>query len=155
MKSSEKKWICILLIILVIAIIAFVNSQKKKDNSSNEGATENKTENVYTEVLDDGTKLNTSEKANSTKEVNGFKFENFQITSKDSQTLILADVTNTTSSATKMTKVSVTLLDDRGQEIQTVHGLIVPLQPGAKTQFNVAATLDYSNVYDFKIAIEN
>ena len=45
-------------------------------------------------------------------------------------------------------------LDKEGKEIITVGGIISPLQPGAKTQFNTSMTLDYANTYDFKITLK-
>ena len=77
-----------------------------------------------------------------------------QLTEQGSQTVLLADVTNTSSSATDMKLVDVTLLDKNGKEIVKVGGIISPLQPGAKTQFNTSMTLDYANTYDFKITLK-
>ena len=44
--------------------------------------------------------------------------------------------------------------DKNGKEIVKVGGIISPLQPGAKTQFNTSMTLDYANTYDFKITLK-
>ena len=77
-----------------------------------------------------------------------------QLTEQGSQTVLLADVTNTSSSATNMQLLDVTLLDKNGKEIVTIGGIISPLQPGAKTQFNTSMTLDYANTYDFKIELK-
>ena len=46
------------------------------------------------------------------------------------------------------------LFDKNGKEIVKVGGIISPLQPGAKTQFNTSMTLDYANTYDFKIELK-
>ena len=73
---------------------------------------------------------------------------------KSSQTVLLADVTNTGSTETSIQLVDVTLLDENGNEIITVGGIISPLKPGAKTQFNAGMTLDYANTYDFKITLK-
>ena len=86
--------------------------------------------------------------------IRAYKFENMQLTEQGSQTVLLADVTNTSSSATDLQLVDVTLLDKEGKEIITVGGIISPLQPGAKTQFNTSMTLDYANTYDFKIELK-
>ena len=53
-----------------------------------------------------------------------------------------------------MTLVDVILLDKNGKEIVTLGGIISPLQPGEKKQFNTSMTLDYANAYDFKIVIK-
>lgn len=154
MKKNEKKMILVLLIILVIAIIIFaVNKNKKGDNNENT-LEENNAVEEFVQVLEDGTKLNTSTKLNETKEVNGLKFENIQFTEQNGQSVLLADVTNNSGKATDLTLVDVILLDKNGDEIVTLGGIISPLQPGAKTQFNTSMTLDYANAYDFEIVIK-
>ena len=157
MKKKEKRMILILLVVLVIAIVAFIIS--KNANKGNKGTENNTTEEntaveEFVQVLEDGTKLNTSEQLSKTKQVGAYKFENMQLTEQGSQTVLLADVTNTSSSATDLQLVDVTLLDQEGKEIITVGGIISPLQPGAKTQFNTSMTLDYANTYDFKIELK-
>ena len=155
MKKKEKRMILILLVVLIIAIIAFVinkNSNKNKENENTEE--ENNTTEEFVQVLEDGTKLNTSEQLSKTKQVENYKFENMQLTEQGSQTVLLANVTNTGSTATDIQLVDVTLLDKEGKEIVTVGGIISPLQPGASTQFNSSMTLDYANTYDFKITLK-
>ena len=156
MKKQEKRMILILLAVLAIVIIALViNKNAKKENKENKAETANNTvTEEFVQVLEDGTKLNTSEQLNKTKQVGAYKFENMQLTEQGSQTVLLADVTNTSSSATNMQLVDVTLLDKNGKEIVTIGGIISPLQPGAKTQFNTSMTLDYANTYDFKITLK-
>ena len=156
MKKQEKRMILILLAVLAIVIIALViNKNAKKENKENKAETANNTvTEEFVQVLEDGTKLNTSEQLNKTKQVGAYKFENMQLTEQGSQTVLLADVTNTSSSATNMQLLDVTLLDKNGKEIVTIGGIISPLQPGAKTHFNTSMTLDYANTYDFKITLK-
>ena len=156
MKKQEKRMILILLAVLAIVIIALViNKNAKKENKENKAETANNTvTEEFVQVLEDGTKLNTSEQLNKTKQVGAYKFENMQLTELGNQTVLLADVTNTSSSATNMQLLDVTLLDKNGKEIVTIGGIISPLQPGAKTQFNTSMTLDYANTYDFKITLK-
>lgn len=153
MKKNEKRMILILLVVLVIAIIIFAVNKNSNKNKGENQTEENNTE-KYVQVLEDGTKLNTSEQLNKTKQVGNYKFENMQLTEQGSQTVLLADVTNTGSTETSIQLVDVTLLDENGNEIITVGGIISPLKPGAKTQFNAGMTLDYANTYDFKITLK-
>ena len=171
MKKKEKRMLLILLVILVIAIVIFVvNKNLKKENNSNGNENTAQQENTETEefvqVLEDGTKLNTSTELNKEKQVGNYKFENMQLTTQDNQTVLLADVTNTGSSKTDIQLVDITLLDKDGKEIIvtldeiqkgdiiTVGGIISQLDPGEKTQFNTSMTLDYANTYDFKITLK-
>ena len=126
MKKGEKIMILVLLVILVIAIIAFVGSKKQNKESNN--TTQNTVEEENNEVEEYQQVLEAGTK--------------------------LADVTNTGYTATNMQLVDVTLLDKNGKEIVKVGGIISPLQPGAKTQFNTSMTLDYANTYDFKIELK-
>lgn len=154
MKSNEKKMIAGLLLILLILIIIVVVNKNKKVSKSEDTVEENSTVEEFVQVLDDGTKLNTSTKLNEAKEVNGLKFENIQFTEKNGQSVLLANVTNNSGKETKFTLVDVILYDKNGNEIAKVGGIVSPLQPGAKTQFNSSMTLDYANAYDFKIIIK-
>ena len=68
-------------------------------------------------------------------------------------TTLLADVTNNTGSKTEVQTVDITLLDNNGQELTTVTGIISELEAGATTQLNIAMTSDYINAYDFKVTM--
>ncbi len=152
MKANEKKGIIILIVvaIIIIAVIFFATRGKKTNTDSN--TEENNTvKEEFVQVLEDGTKLNTSSKLSETKIVNGLEFGNIQLTMKDGMSVLLADVKNNTGKATEMQLVDVTLLDKEGKEIVTVGGIIAPLENGASTQFNTSMTLDYANAYDFKV----
>ena len=155
MKRNEKRGIAILVIvtIVIIGIIFFATRGKKEEEVKN--TTENNAPvEEFVQVLEDGTKLNTSTKLNETKKVNGIEFGNIQLTMQNGQSLLIADVKNTTSTATELTVVDVTLLDKQGNTIVKVGGLIAPLEPGASTQFTTSMTLDYANAYDFKVEMK-
>ena len=96
MKKNEKRMILILLVALVIAIILFVTSKNKSENK----VEENKVEEEFVQVLDDGTKLNVSSKLNQMKKFEELEFGNIQLTNSNNQSVLLADVKNTSSTAT-------------------------------------------------------
>lgn len=157
MKKNEKIIILILLVVLVIAIIIFAVNKNKKEEDNNENInteTENNVTEEFVQVLEDGTKLNTSTKLNETKQVGIYKFENIRVTEKDGQSLILADVTNTSKNETDAKIVDIKLLDKDGKEIVTIGGIISPLKSGETKQFNSSMSLDYANIYDFEIILK-
>lgn len=159
MQKKEKRMIAILLIILIIAIAVFViNNNKNKENGKNakneNTAYENEDPEEFVQVLEDGSKINTSEELNKTKQIGTYKFENIQLAEQNNQTVLLANVINTGNKATEMQLVDITLLNKNGEEIITIGGIIEALEPGANTQFNSSMTLDYTNVYDFKITLK-
>ena len=147
MKPKEKRMILILLVILVIAIIIFAVNKNKKD----ENTEENKVVEEFVQVLEDGTRLNTSTKLNEMKKFEGLEFGNIQLTNSNGQSVLLADVKNTTQAETGLMLVNVTLIDKNGNELGTVGGIISPLKPEESKQFNTSMTIDYANAYDFKV----
>lgn len=153
MKKSKKTIIILIVIVLIIiGILTFVLIQNKsKEENAENNTGENTTNEQYVQVLEDGTKLNNSSKLSEAKKVGDLSFENIQLTSQGGQTVLLADVTNTGKKATDTVLVDVKLLDEEGNEIVTVGGIVQPLEAGEKTQFNTSMTLDYANAYDFEI----
>ena len=157
MKKKEKRLILILLVILVIILTIFFLTRRgeKKVNEENNNAAQNTVENEkFVQLLEDGTKLNTSNKLNETKNVDGIEIGNIQFTYKDGQTVLLADVTNNSGKAVDMTLLDIKLLDEEGNEIITVGGIISPMEVGEKTQLNTSMTMDYANAYDFQIIMK-
>lgn len=156
MKSSEKKLVIILLVILaIIAVVFFIT---RRWNAGEENVIQNTESNAvveeFVQVLEDGTKLNTSTKLSETKNVNGLEIGNIQLTNSNGQTVLLADVTNNSGAATDLTLLDIILLDKDGNELGKVGGIISPLEVGGKTQLNASMMMDYANAYDFKIIIK-
>ena len=154
MKNNEKKGIAILVIVAVIIGIIFFATRGKKEEVAKSTTENNVTVEEFVQVLEDGSKLNTSAKLSQIKTVNGLEFGNIQLTMQNWQSVLLADVKNTTTSATELTAVDVTLLDKEGNTIVKVGGLIAPLEAGESAQFNTSMTLDYANAYDFKVEMK-
>lgn len=151
MKKNEKRMILILLIILAIVIIAVVVGKNK---GNKENTDENQVKEEFVQVQEDGTKVNISSKLAETKTVGAYKIGNIQLTTKDNQSILLADVENVSSSATEMKMIEITLLDKEGNTLETVPGVVKQLQPGETAQLNAGITEDYANSYDFKVEIK-
>lgn len=147
----KKKMILILLIILIFAIAMYVTSKNK-----NEKVIEENNTNIeeLVEILGDGTKLNTSSKLAETKQVGIYKIGNIQLTMKNNQTVLLADVENTSASETAVVLLDIVLYNKEGKEIATIPGIISPMKAGEKTQLNSSVIADYADAYDFKINIK-
>lgn len=165
MKKKEKVWIAILVIItLVVIIFAVTRKGKNNDNvPSNVGTTltdgevENLEEPVvekYVELGEDGTKVNTSEALKTNKVVNNVEFSDIQLSQKDGETLLTAVIKNTGSTPNELFSVNITLVDDAGQDIITVGGLVAPLDAGATGQFETSMALDFANAYDFRVELD-
>ena len=152
MKDSEKKMIIILIIVAVLIIGGITLLTRNKGNEEQAGGNEtNEPVEEFVQVLDDGTKLNTSEELHKTKMLDGLEISDLQLTERGNETVLLGTVRNTTS--TVQTSVfNITLIDKTGSEITTLQAYIEGLQPGASTELNVSTTLDYANAYDFRVS---
>lgn len=154
MKKKERKMIGVIILIglLVIGIIFFaVRGKKDSELPQQAGIVENKVGEEFVKVLDDGTKVNTSNKLSIPKKIEGLDVGNIQLTDKNGVSVVLADVVNNTSSKSQLMKVTLTLLDKSGNKIVDMNGIIPALDPGEKTQLNMGAGSGYANAYDFNI----
>ena len=171
MKKEKEKdlFLKIVLIAIIVGIIVFIIMNIVKSKNSKEGVgqnyqnqngesqqvEENAVKEEFVQQTDDGTKVNVGSKITDDKDVNGLKFTNVQLTEKNNQSTLLADVENATGkSLTDYTNLDITFLTKDGQEIITVKGILPPLKSGDKTQFNTGLTQDVANAYDIKIKVE-
>lgn len=153
-------WI-ILIIIVAVGVIVTINlSNNKKDAKpaqqqsqvENGQQEEEKPVEKYVQVLEDGTKLNISEKIKQTKKVGDLEISNIQITYQNGVTNILATVTNTSSKKSELQNVSIVLSDDEGNTIYTLRGVLEETEPNGTSQLNTSITADFANSYDFTIS---
>lgn len=151
MKDNEKKMIAVLVAITVIVIIiAIVRGGGKKEEEKT-GKENTAPAEEFVQVLDDGTRLNTSEDLKKMKTIDGMEITNIQLTEKGNQTLLLGNITNPTDTTKGGFIADVTVLDKQGNEIITIDAIIGEIKPGESQQFSTSATFDYANAYDFKI----
>ena len=150
MKKNEKRMIVILVaIIIIVFIVAIIVKNMSKNKAVEENNTQSEEE--FVNILEDGTRLNTSDKLHETKIIDGMEITNFQLTEKDNVTLLLGTVTNTSDTTKGDYPVDVKIIDKEGNEIITIAAYIGSLEPGESTQFNTSATFDYANAYDFSV----
>ena len=154
MKKNEKQMIGILILVavVIIAIIFFATRSKKEENKGAE--IQNTVKEEFVQVLEDGTKLNVSSKLNEAKTVNGLKIQNIQLTDRNGQSVLLADVTNESGKDTDILSIDIILYDKTGKELGKVPGMLAPMKAGATSQLNAGITEDYANAYDFKVVIQ-
>ncbi len=151
MKDNEKKAIAVLVAITIIVIIvAIVRGSGNKEEVKQEKKAE-VSEEEFVQLLNDGTRLNTSEELKKTKTIDGMEITNIQLTEKGNQTLLLGKIKNTTDTIKGGFIANVTILDEKGNKIITIEAAINEIKPGESQQFSTSATFDYANAYDFKI----
>lgn len=148
---KRKKIIISLLaiIIIVIALIIWKNTSNKtikQPQEENDLIVEK-----YVDILEDGTKLNKSNKLHETKNIEGLEITEIQLTHQNGISVIVAKVTNTTDTDVELTPVEVTLYDDENKVLEVVEGVISPVNAGESVQLNMGVSADYANTYDLKI----
>ncbi len=167
MKKSEKQMILVLIIVAVIIIAVLVNvrnsrQEKVVDNSTGNTGTSVQTNpnksgvtetEEFVERLEDGTKLNVSEKLAQTKKVGNYEISNIQITEKNGESRLIADVKNTSNAKIGMKFAKLVLLDKEGKEITSTDAIIGDVEAGQTVQLIASVTTDFSNAYDFSIQI--
>lgn len=142
--------IIVVITIIVISIIMIKNkSNKQEDMGTSKIQTEQQEK--YTKLLEDKTKLNTSEKLKEDKKFEELKVKDIQLTYKDGVTNLLATIENTTQTKIEMQNVEIVLLDEKGKELYKIPGIIEEIEAGKTTQLNCSVTADFSNVYNFEI----
>lgn len=158
MKKNELKWILIIIGIMVIILLGVLIFRQGGEKEEQEPQTTVGQENQepantekYTEVLEDGTKLNVSEEFNTAKEYNGLEIGNIQYTQRNGVTVLLADVKNPGPSTHEREVVKITILGENGEVITDTLGVIGEIKAGGSYQLNASFTADVSNAKDFRI----
>ena len=149
MKTNEKRLILILLLLLIIVIIIKLRAGAKP--SIDESSQTNTTTEEFVQLLEDGTKVNTSETLQQAKQLGNLQFTNIQLTNQNGQSVLLAEVKNTGTTATELQLIDIIILDKNGEQLGKVGGIVTPLEPNESTQFNTSMTRDYANAYDFQV----
>ena len=155
MKEKEKRGLLILILvaIAIITTLAIITNRKGKEVNS-DATEENEVVEEFVQVLEDGTKLNTSTKLSETKIVDGLKIGNIQLTMQNGQSVLLADAENDTGKDIDIMLLDIILLDKNGNELTTIAGIVGDLKAGEKQQLNSSVTSDYANAYDFRVVIK-
>lgn len=157
MAKRKKKGINLIALIFVLIIIVFViigitKFLNKRDiNNINNTTNVEQNQEKYVKVLDNGTKLNTSDKLNEDKKIEDLEIKDIQLTYKNGVTNILAIVENKSDSKIEMQEVEIHLLDENKNIIYKMTGIIESLEPGETKQLNSSITADFANVYNFEI----
>ena len=156
MKKEEVKMIIILLLITVLVIGGlrlWKNSKNEDEGNKNKVVTQNEhAQEEFVQKLEDGSKLNISDKLLSTKQLDGLEITNIQLKETGGITTLLANVENKTGQAVQEKMVKVEILDKSGNVITTLRGIIDSMSVGESVQLNIAVTADVANAYDFRIS---
>ncbi len=154
MSKNEKRWIILLVAVVIIAIVFFaviIGGNKANKEEQNTTTNEITNEEKYTEQLEDGTKLNTSEEFNNSKTYGNLEISNVQYTSKNGMSVLLADVKNNGTTTHENEIVKITILGDNEEVITEIKPVIGKIEPGQTIKLNASITADVANARDYKI----
>ena len=159
MKKDTKGAIIVIAAAVLITVVIFMVTRNKGGDRTNVGNTSIQSHTTvageFTNVLEDGTRINTSTKLHETKKFEGIEISNFQLTEKDNMTVLLGTMTNISNVTKGGYAININVVDKAGREIATVPAYIKELLPGESTQLNTRASKDFANAYDFTITKGN
>ena len=154
MKKKEKKRLLILIVVAIIIILVLFLVRVALNNKNNQGSqnpSNSEAGSEYTALYSDGSKLNISSKLKENKNYQNVTISNIQLTTVNGTNRLLANVTNNTSTSLDAQDISLIFVDDQGNTIATVPGVIPALNAGETAQLNASTTKDIINAYDFRI----
>lgn len=156
MKKNDKKKLtngkAIILVVLVVTIILITMIYIMKEKYEIiENPTINQNTEEFVEVLDDQTRLNTSEKLQETKKYEGLEISKLKIIAKYNVTLLTGIVTNVSEEKQGGYPINITIQNKEGNEIITISAFVEELEPGNTSCLSVSSTFDYANAYDLII----
>lgn len=155
MNKKVKKIIAAIMIIIVIAMVITIMLRfRNRKSTENIRTVEEQIipKEEFVDKLEDGTRINSSDKLHETKTFDGLEISDFQLTEKDNMTVLLGKITNNANTKKGGYAVNITVLDKDRNEMTTAVAYIKELQPGESTTLNVSSTFDYANAYDFIIS---
>ncbi len=153
MNKKEKKLVFRLIgvmVIILLIVIAVKAIGGKKDNENKPNNTQ-KNEGKYVTQLEDGTKVNNSDALQKTKKYKSISISGIQYTSKNGSSVLLADLTNTGSSTFEREEITIEILGENNEIIDTISAVLPRMESGQTKQLNAIATADIVNAKDFKI----
>ena len=158
-----KKRVFIILgaIVCVILVLSLMWMFKRKNNApqqNQENISVNEAQitevDDYTGKLSDGSKINTNAKMNQPMTLGNLQVDNVRLTLKNGITTFRANVTNNGDSKTELKNVKVILLNENGEELVSVNGIIPELEKGNSQELVVSVTSDYLKASGYKIVEE-
>ena len=147
--------VMVIILLIVVCVKAFGKGGDGKQGSANSNKIVTNVasgDNQQYTTLDDGTKLNTSDKLQNSKTYKTVEIGNIRVTtSSDGNSAIIAQVKNNGSTTFKKETVSLTLLGDNDKVIRKIDVRIPEVEAGKTEESNWIVTGDIANIKDFKI----
>ena len=133
MKKDTKIAITLMIIAIIITVTIFFIT---KNNKEQENTKTQKLNEKYVNILQDGSKINTSSNLQQTKKIDGLEVTDIEFTESENRTILEATVTNISSTEQGGYSIDIKILDEKGNEKGIIPGYISKLQPNESTKIN-------------------
>ena len=146
MKPKEKRMILILVLITIImfVILMVVRNNGKNNNLTNNGqATQ-----AGLVKQENGTKQSVSSKLKEAKKIDNLDVTNINITEKNGEATITANITNNTNSNVKEFPIVVKTLNQKGEVIQEVGAYVGTIKAGETRAIHASVSMNIDEIYD-------
>ena len=158
-KINKKRILSLLLILLILVVLSvFLYSninKKEKNNNDDNGGNVTESQDNYTKILEDTTKVNISEKIKEEKKISNLVISDIKIEEVDNVSKFTANVKNNGNYEIKDLILSIKLVNSKNEEITTISGYVGNINPGEVLKLDTQATFDFSNAYDVQITIKD
>lgn len=147
--NNKKIMIIVGVIILALAIfiISKGSSKKQKETNSDEPIKTNE----ISKALEDGQKVNKSEKMKETKKLGNIEISNIILNFQNNESQLTAKVKNVGNTAEGDYFIKITMLDRNGTSIGEVKGYIDKIEAGKEKTISIKVSADIVEAYDVKI----
>lgn len=142
---SKKKIIVLVGLLVVLFGVIFIFTTINKSINGNEIEQQI---GEFSVLRKDGTKVNTSEKMNEIKVIEGLEISEIELIEKNGVSEITAKVENSTDEVVEGMEIEIIFLDKEGNTFEEIAGAIGQLEPGATTTLYASVIADVSDAYD-------
>ncbi len=149
MNNRNKRIMFIMGIIIIILIIFMgykVINKQDKDNSNEFNKT-----NAIVQTIEDGQKVNKSEKMKETKKLGNIEISNIILNFQNNESQLTAKVKNVGSGKDGDYFIKITMIDEKGNSIGEVKGYIDKIEAGREKDISIKVSADLVDAYDIKI----
>lgn len=142
MKRKNTLFVLLAIIVVLVVVLVIINVSKNKENKKSTGDLSNES---Y---------LNSSEKLTETKIVGNYEVLGISLQSKDEGVSVNATLKNTSSNTLEETFLTLKILDESGNVIDTLNALVGKCEAGSTRGISVTSTVKQNEVYDIEFNIK-
>ena len=150
MMNNRKKRIMFIMGIIIIILIIFMGykviNKQDKDNSNEFNKT-----NAIVQTIEDGQKVNKSEKMKETKKLGNIEISNIILNFQNNESQLTAKVKYVGSGKDGDYFIKITMIDEKGNSIGEVKGYIDKIEAGREKDISIKVSADLVDAYDIKI----